>query len=112
MHVDHNDFGQLRITFYNNNRCYSGPRNFKYILLKVSDPNCVVTTFEGKIDFGEVKPYVVTDLPTGNYCLIGLKLVDPRPGNRRVHHFMIYKDQETVFDINYIHQDDFIEKFS
>ena len=104
--------GQLKITFFNHNYRNSAAKSkFKYILLKASEPHSIIQTLTGEIAVGETTSYTISQLEAGNYCLIGLKLADPRPGNPRVHQLMIYSGRETVYDVSHIYSANYMDQY-
>lgn len=95
--------GTLVVTFLNTHlgsTPYVG--KYHFVLARECDPNTILHTFEGELAYGERKTYTIPDLKPGNYVLVGLELPDPKPGNTRKHHIMIYSGLETVYDVCYL----------
>lgn len=94
--------GTLVVTFFNTHLgspAYVG--EYHFVLLRACDPHTILHSFRGKLSYQETKTFVIGGLQPGNYLLTGLKLPDPKPGNRRTHQIMIYAGLETVYDVCY-----------
>lgn len=95
--------GALKVTFYNTyNNPHSNTKKYDFILYRESEPDHVIRTFKGELEYGDKKTYLVDGLEPGNYLLVGLRIPDPQPGNSRLHQIMIYSNQTTVYDVTYL----------
>lgn len=95
--------GTLKVTIFNSHLGTSDfVGKYHFVLFKSCDPNNIIATFMGELTQGETKTYTVDKLAPGNYQLFGLKLPDPKPGNKRNHDIQIFAGLDTVYDVCYL----------